>query len=109
MGKSPKKPREREDVNTMAARIVAEATGEAPKTPDPDAGKDPAAVARGRKGGSVGGSARADRLPPAVRAEIAKKAHREGTTLRKAALALGHVTAEEFDRWVDPRKMVGPL
>ena len=74
MGKSPKKPREREDVNTMAARIVAEATGEAPKTPDPDAGKDPAAVARGRKGGSVGGSARADRLPPAVRAEIAKKA-----------------------------------
>ena len=42
-------------------------------------------------------------------AEIAKKAHREGTTLREAALALGHVTAEEFDRWVDPRKMVGPL
>ena len=41
-------------------------------------------------------------------AEIAKKAHREGTTLREAAVALGYVTSEEFDRWVDPSKMVGP-
>ena len=40
-------------------------------------------------------------------AEIAKKAHREGTTLREAAVALGHVTAEEFDRWIDPARMVG--
>jgi fumarate hydratase class II len=39
-------------------------------------------------------------------AEIAKKAHREGTTLREAALALGHLTAEQFDEWVDPAKMV---
>lgn len=38
-------------------------------------------------------------------AEIAKKAHKEGTTLKEAALALGHVTAEQFDLWVDPRKM----
>ncbi len=38
-------------------------------------------------------------------AEIAKKAHKEGTTLKEAALALGHVTAEQFDTWVDPRKM----
>jgi fumarate hydratase, class II len=38
-------------------------------------------------------------------AEIAKKAHKEGTTLKEAALALGHVTAEQFDAWVDPRKM----
>lgn len=38
-------------------------------------------------------------------AEIAKKAHKEGTTLKEAALALGHVTAEQFDEWVDPRKM----
>ena len=45
--KKPKTPKTREDVNTMAARIVAEAAGIAPKTPDPDAGKDPAAVARG--------------------------------------------------------------
>ena len=41
-------------------------------------------------------------------AAIAKKAHKEGTTLREAALALGYVTAADFDRWVDPRKMVGP-
>lgn len=38
-------------------------------------------------------------------AEIAKKAHKEGTTLKEAALALGHVTASQFDQWVDPRKM----
>ena len=40
-------------------------------------------------------------------AEIAKKAHREGSTLREAALLLGFLTAEEFDQWVDPGKMVG--
>ena len=38
-------------------------------------------------------------------AEIAKKAHKEGTTLKAAALALGHVTSEQFDQWVDPSKM----
>jgi fumarate hydratase class II len=38
-------------------------------------------------------------------AEIAKKAHKEGTTLKEAAIALGHVTAEDFDKWVDPAKM----
>jgi fumarate hydratase class II len=42
-------------------------------------------------------------------AEIAKKAHKEGTTLKEAALALGHLTAEEFDKWVDPSKMTGSL
>jgi fumarate hydratase class II len=41
-------------------------------------------------------------------AEIAKKAHREGTTLRAAALALGYVTEAEFDAWVRPEKMIGP-
>ncbi|HET6829464.1 MAG TPA: class II fumarate hydratase [Ramlibacter sp.] len=40
-------------------------------------------------------------------AQIAKKAHQEGTSLREAALALGHVTAEQFDAWVRPEKMVG--
>jgi fumarate hydratase class II len=39
-------------------------------------------------------------------AEIAKKAHREGTTLRAAALALGYVSAEDFDRWVKPDDML---
>jgi len=40
-------------------------------------------------------------------AQIAKKAHQEGTTLKQAALALGYVTAEQFDQWVRPEKMVG--
>lgn len=40
-------------------------------------------------------------------AKIAKKAHAEGTTLREAALALGFVTAEEFDAWIAPEKMTG--
>ena len=40
-------------------------------------------------------------------AQIAKKAHKEGTSLREAALALGHVTAEQFDAWVVPGAMVG--
>lgn len=39
-------------------------------------------------------------------AKIAKKAHIEGTTLREAALALGLVTSDEFDKWVDPAQMV---
>ncbi len=39
-------------------------------------------------------------------AQIAKKAHREGSTLREAALALGHVSGPDFDRWVRPEDMV---
>jgi fumarate hydratase, class II len=38
-------------------------------------------------------------------AQIAKKAHKEGTSLRDAAVALGHLTAEQFDQWVVPEKM----
>jgi hypothetical protein len=72
------KPR---DVNALAARIVQEATGEAP--PD-ESGKNPAAVALGRLGGQKGGKARAEKLTPDRRREIAKKAaqtrwgHRSG-------------------------------
>jgi fumarate hydratase class II len=40
-------------------------------------------------------------------AAIAKKAHAEGTTLKSAALALGHVTEAEFDAWVQPEHMTG--
>lgn len=42
-------------------------------------------------------------------AEIANKAHTEGTTLKEAALDLGYLTAEEFDQWVKPEDMVGSL
>jgi fumarate hydratase, class II len=39
-------------------------------------------------------------------AAIAKKAHKEGSTLREAALKLGLLTNEQFDEWVDPTKMI---
>jgi fumarate hydratase class II len=41
-------------------------------------------------------------------AAIAKKAHKEGTTLREAALALKYVSAADYDEWVRPEDMVGP-
>ena len=41
-------------------------------------------------------------------AKIAKKAHQDGTTLKEAAAALGLVTPEQFDQWVDARKMTEP-
>lgn len=40
-------------------------------------------------------------------AEIANKAHEEGTTLKAAALALDYLTADEFDAWVRPEDMTG--
>ena len=42
-------------------------------------------------------------------AKIAKKAHKEGTTLREAAIALKLLTSEQFDEWVKPEDMVGNL
>ena len=42
-------------------------------------------------------------------AEIAKKAHKEGLTLKAAALALGYLSEAEFDRWVRPEQMVGSM
>jgi fumarate hydratase class II len=40
-------------------------------------------------------------------AEIAKKAHKEHSTLKQAAIGLGYVTADQFDEWVRPEDMVG--
>ncbi len=42
-------------------------------------------------------------------AKIAKKAHKEGTTLRAAAIELGLLTSEQFDEWVKPEEMIGSL
>jgi fumarate hydratase class II len=42
-------------------------------------------------------------------AEIAKTAHKNGTTLKEEAVRLGYVTPEQYDEWVDPKKMVGDL
>ncbi|KDD72853.1 fumarate lyase, partial [Helicosporidium sp. ATCC 50920] len=41
-------------------------------------------------------------------AAIAKKAHKDGSTLKQAALALGHCTEQEFDLWVRPEDMLAP-
>ena len=66
----PKRPR---DPNQLAKLIVDIATGEVEEAKPAD-GKDPAAVALGRKGGLKGGKARAEKLTPAKRSAIAKKA-----------------------------------
>jgi hypothetical protein len=67
---NPKRPR---DPNQLAKLILDIATGEEVDQ-NPDEGKDPAAIARGRKGGNKGGKARAKALTPEERSEIAKKA-----------------------------------
>ncbi|KAJ1850263.1 hypothetical protein LPJ57_008197, partial [Coemansia sp. RSA 486] len=41
-------------------------------------------------------------------AAAAKKAHKEGTTLKQAAIALGSLNEEQFDQWVRPENMLGP-
>ena len=66
----PKRPR---DTNQLAKFIADIATGEA-ELPKTDDGKDPAAVALGRKGGLKGGKARAESMTAKRRSEIAKKA-----------------------------------
>jgi len=74
MTKKPKRPR---DTNQLAKSIVDLSTGEAEEEPLPEEdleGKDPAAVALGRKGGLKGGKARAKSLTKEQRSEIAKKA-----------------------------------
>ncbi len=42
-------------------------------------------------------------------AQIAKTAHKNGTTLKQEAINLGYLTAEQFDLWVRPESMIGPL
>lgn len=70
--KKKKRPR---DPNQLAASIVAEAVGDVePEALEEDNGKNPAAVALGRLGGKKGGKARAEKLTPEERKEIAKKA-----------------------------------
>lgn len=71
--RSRKRPR---DVNELAAEIVREATGETPpEAPAPsNEGKNPAAVALGRRGGLKGGKARAERMTAEERSEAARKA-----------------------------------
>ncbi len=67
---NPKRPR---DTNQLAKFITDLSTGEIEEI-DENEGKDPAAVALGRKGGLIGGKARAEKLTAAERSAIAKKA-----------------------------------
>ncbi len=73
MTKPPKRPR---DPNQLAKRIADIATGEATdREPTPEEqGKDPAAVALGRRGGLKGGKARSAKMSPERRREIAQAA-----------------------------------
>ena len=69
----PKRSGKKQDLNERAFSIVRQLTGEEPK-PDPNEGKNPAAVALGRLGGLKGGKARAEAMTAKQRRAAAKKA-----------------------------------
>jgi hypothetical protein len=73
MPKRSRKPR-LPDPNLTAFSVIQAISGETPPAPPAGDGKDPAAVALGRKGGLKGGKARAKKLTKAQRVESAKKA-----------------------------------
>ena len=71
----PKRSRKPRDLNQLAKALVDDATDEDREPgPDPDYGKDPAAVALGRRGGKKGGKARAANMTATQRSAAAKKA-----------------------------------
>lgn len=73
----PRRSSKDHDFFVNARRVVEQAIGEqmdGSPLPDPNAGKNPAAVALGKLGGAKGGKARAEKLSPAKRKAIAKKA-----------------------------------
>jgi len=72
----PKRPRRPRDPFQLAHQVFQEAIGEAAARPDPDAMKNPAAVALGKLGGAKGGKARAAKMSPEERRESARKAAR---------------------------------
>jgi hypothetical protein len=79
------KPRDH-DFTTVARRVVEQAIGEkldGSPLDDPNAGKNPAAVALGKLGGAKGGAARAKALSPAKRKAIAKRAAAARWTKKK--------------------------
>lgn len=70
----PKRPRRPRDPFQLAHQVFQEAIGERPPQPDPDAGKNPAAVALGKLGGAKGGKARAAKMTPEERRASALRA-----------------------------------
>ena len=92
--KVPKRPR---DTNQLAKLMLDIATGEKPKEPERASdGKDPAAVALGRKGGLKGGKARAAALSPAQRKAAAKKAAKARWKPKSQSWALRSTGASSF-------------
>jgi hypothetical protein len=90
MAKKPRKEsahKLRPDAAETAYRTMLEATGQAPKTKPPgerpESEKNPDAVKRGAKGGRIGGEARAAKLTPDERAEIARDASSIRWSLKK--------------------------
>ena len=88
--KAPKREGTAHDFTVIARRVVEQAIGEkldGSPLDDPNAGKNPAAVALGKLGGAKGGAARAKALSKARRVEIAEKASaarwKSGTRRRK--------------------------
>jgi hypothetical protein len=71
-----KRAPEEEDEFQAAFRVVAIATGEAAEPPSPPKKKDPRAVQLGRRGGIASAKARAEKIPPERRREIAQAAAR---------------------------------
>ena len=86
----PKRPR---DTNQLAAMIVGLSTGEAQEL-DPDAGKDPAAVALGRRGGLKGGKARAAKLSAERLSQIGKKGAAARAATKKATVPISAVPSQ---------------
>lgn len=82
--RSPKRVQTRKDLNETAFNIVQQATGQAP--PPPPSEKNPAAVTLGRLGGLKGGKARAEKLSPAKRKAIAKKAAEARWSIQQSSL-----------------------
>jgi len=74
MPKRSSKEKRPTDINLLAASIVEDATNQPTTEEASNSGKNPAAVALGRLGGKKGGRARAEKLTPEQRKEIAKKA-----------------------------------
>ena len=70
----PKRPRRPRDPFQLAREVLRESIGDIPPKPDPDAGKNLAAVALGKLGGAKGGHARAAKMTPEERTESARKA-----------------------------------
>jgi hypothetical protein len=81
-----KRKKKEHDFSVTAFRVVQEATGQSelePEKPLSTEGKNPNAVALGRLGGLKGGKARANKLTPEQRKDIAKKAARSRWSLEK--------------------------